>query len=785
MTENKVITPVTEQEDMRSVLEARLFKHLNAGKMTDFCILKCVAEKQEQLPPTMKLDDGKAYVTIMGSNLPVLENVSVRFYGKWVKSKNPKYKDLTFRAESWELLNPKTKNGMIAFLSGKIFPGVGKKTAESIYDLFGMNSLDELMEGNGWLKVKGITPEKLGACRDSYSRNKIYGTMVMELAPFGIGPASVAKLIEKYGDDVKTVIQKDPYRITEIKGIGFKQADAIARGYGVKLDSKKRVEYCGADVVRKACSTGNMYMDYGSFHAKLFEQLTADLGPEDVFNCETAETQLKDILSHPKDTGRLIIGMRDIMDPNAKGITCVYPASYNTDERDSARKLVELLKKPITGNKVTEVRAALDEYLKNSDKKLSEKQQAAVVRSLSSRVSIITGGPGTGKTTIVSAILYCYEKVFGGEETLMAPTGRAAGRMAESTGRKTSTIHSRLKLYEVNGKPAEPQPINSGLVIVDEVSMVDNRLLMQLLNAIDTANCHVIFVGDIDQLPSVGPGACLGEMIKSEVIPTSRLTEIFRQKGNGGAIIENAARVNHGNGDLEWDKNSFMFAPAASEDEAVKRVLDAYKWASTQYGSHEVALLSPLRKARAGHTCVADALNSVIQAEVNPAVAGKAECQLNGTTYRVGDRVMQWQNCETSANGDVGDIISIKLNRDGDITVKIKWDDGDTFEYDAVDMETIKLAYAISIHKSQGSEYACVIIPMLTCQDNMLFKRNLLYTGITRAKQTVVIIGDKNSIKQTSAKCETGKRNTLLSSRIRYEYKKAVDSGIIQPIATI
>ena len=766
-------------KDGRSVLEARLFKRVNAGRMTDYCIFRCITSDLQNVPASIKPTNGKAYVTVLGMNLPEIEGCLVRYYGKWEKPRDPKYKELQFKAESYDILTPDTEKGMIAFLSGKTFPGIGKKTAERILDMFGMSCLEHLEPGdNSWLKVKGVTIEKLGLCRDSYSRNKAYGAIVTKLAPYGISATAASKILKKFGAKALERVEEDPFCLIEVPGIGFKQADAVARGLGISLSSYKRICACTGDTIRKACATtGDMYMEYNDFLAALMKNLNAGLKPEQRVDISVVINNIKRMIEDKNDSSPSpIIGRRDTDAENPedrKKLKYIYLREYERAEYVSAQRLLQLKDSSISEDKVQQCREALDEYLSSSDKKLSKNQQAAVIRSLSSRISIITGGPGTGKTTIVSAILYCYEHVFGGEETLMAPTGRAAGRMSESTGRPTSTIHSRLRLYDIDGVHAEPQPISSGLVIIDETSMVDNLLLESLLTAIDTKACHVIFVGDIDQLPSVGVGACLGEMIKSGVIPTSRLTEIFRQKGNGGMIVDNAAKINRGDANLEWDNSSFMFCKAETEEKAIKRILDAYKYAVNKWGSHEVALLSPLRQAKSGHKCVADVLNGVIQGEVNPHEAGKPECTLHGITYRLGDRVMQWTNCETSANGDVGDVTSIKQDDDGNIKIEITWDNGKVHEYDNTDMETIKLAYAISIHKSQGSEYCSVIIPMLSCQDNFLFKRNLLYTGVTRAKKQIIIVGDKNAIAQTAAKTDTGMRKTMLAKRLQYNAEKA------------
>lgn len=762
-----------DMSDGRASVRAKLIKRLNSSQMTDFCIFRCVSTDVENLPMAVKVERGKATFTVTGVNLPEMENCNVVYFGKWVKSRNPKYPDLQFRAEAYEVEAPEDEAGLISFLKSKIFPGVGEKMAKAIVKEFGTSAIDVFEKNpNMWLRINGISDKKLGALVESYDQNKAYGEIVRFLAPYGVGAKTATKILNKYGEDAINKISQDPYDMMyKIKGIGFKQADRIARGLGVDLASYKRTEGCCIDILNRGCTqTGDMYMEIGPVITKLVSALNEGL--EEYYGDKGCVLSRKEIVQFVQDMikrGR-IVGRRDRTetDPEkAKRIKFLFPKEFDAAESASAQRLLQLKDSEISADKVSAVRSALEDYLRSSDKKLSQKQQDAVIRSLSSRISIITGGPGTGKTTIIAAILYCYDRVFGGEVTLMAPTGKAARRMSEATGRDATTIHSRLRLYEdESGQAGEPLRIESGLVIIDETSMVDNLLLKSMMTAIDTDNCHVIFVGDVDQLPSVGVGDCLAQMINSGVLPTSRLTEIFRQKGNGGTIVGNAAKINRGDGDLEYDQ-SFMFAQADTEEKAIERIVAAYKYAIKKYGSHEVALLCPLRRERGGHTCVADRLNAVIQDNVNPTIPGKAECKLNGVTYRVGDRVMQWQNGKTSSNGDVGDVVAIKKDADGIINVTISWDNGETVVCDEQDMETIQLAYAISIHKSQGSEYASVIIPMLTCQDNPLFKRNILYTGITRSKRECIIIGQKECIKMCAERSEIGARATLLAQRLQ------------------
>jgi len=294
------------------------------------------------------------------------------------------------------------------------------------------------------------------------------------------------------------------------------------------------------------------------------------------------------------------------------------------------------------------------------------------------------------------------------------------------------------------------------------------------MEAIVNIDTQVIFVGDIDQLPSVGVGAVLGEMINSNVIPTSRLTKTFRQKNGGGTIIEDAKKINTGKNDLEWD-DSFQFVKARNDAEASEIIMRLYRKEVETYGIENVALLCPLRGNQNGRiiTC-SDTMNERIQAVINPDAPEKVSARLHRRMYRVGDRVMQWQNTKESANGDIGEILDISQTENGAIKVTILWESGKKSELSNSDMESISLAYAMSIHKSQGSEYASVIIPMISDQFCPLFKRNLLYTGVTRAKKKVIIVGDKKCIDKTIALTDTNIRNSHLADRLIAYSKKAI-----------
>lgn len=742
-------------EVMQTQLVARFYKKLSKS-ISDWSAMLCTTSDISSLPAGINTEKGKAMVTVTGIGLPELEGCNVRFFGKWTNSKY----GIQLKADSYEILPPDNEKGLVSFLASDRFQGIGKKTAERIVSMYGMDTIEIIEKSpNKLLAVKGITPAKLGALVASYESVQTFSRLAVFLAPFGISGETVLKIHKKYGRDAILSIQDNPYLLQEISGIGFKTSDKIARGLGVALDSYMRIEGGIKDRLIALCDgTGNMYADVNDVYYATLNLLNEGIDPAPI-----TKEKFQSAINYMIERKKLVVRKeRD-----------VYLFEYDQAESSTSRKLLWLLSNPIDETTKKEIDKELDKYSKSSAIALSKKQEEAVRLSLKNRVSVITGGPGTGKSTITKAIIEVYKAVFGENITLMAPTGKASRRMAECTGLNASTIHSRLHIYD--GMENKPEQIDEGLIVVDEVSMVDGILLSQLTEAINNKDCHLILIGDIDQLPSVGPGAVLGEIIKSGVIPTTRLVEIFRQK-DGGIIVDNAIKINNGRYDLKYD-DDFVLIEAKNETEAKKIILDQYKKEVSLRGIDNVALLSPLRKTQSRFTCVSEELNKELQNATNPLINGKAYCKILNKEFRVGDKVMQWKNCETSSNGDVGEVVDIFEGTDG-VTVEIVWDNGNRINAKKEDLETIDLAYAMSIHKSQGSEYDCVIIPMISAQFSRLHKRNLFYTGVTRAKKKVIIVGDKQCIYKCIEQSDTNKRKTLLADRLVVNKERMGDSNV-------
>ena len=437
-------------------------------------------------------------------------------------------------------------------------------------------------------------------------------------------------------------------------------------------------------------------------------------------------------------------------------------SKYYHAEVNTAKTLLSLLKHPLDdGAELIEAASSYRAY------PLSDSQLSAVKRALSNRVSIITGGAGTGKTTIMNAIIRAYKKVCPQEEiTLLAPTGKASRRIFQSTGIESYTIHARLGINEASSTPSEY--LSGGLVMVDEFSMVDTLLFEKLAMALNS-NCHLVLIGDINQLPSVSAGACLKDMIDSGVIPTSYLTDIFRQ--NDGSIIDNSLKIVSKTTDLIYDSN-MMFVKVKDEQETIEQIKKIHKYYTEKDGIESIALITPLRSNQEGRfKCVADELNNIIQSETN---TSDVSYKFKGIEFKLNDRVMCWKNTSLVQNGDVGVITNIDLdNNEWQMEMTIEWENGNTTYYHKPDLENLTLAYAMTVHKSQGSEYQTVVVPILKQQKCRLFKNNLLYTAITRAKKRVIILCDDESVMDYMIHhSETNERHTLFKECLEKVYKE-------------
>lgn len=677
-------------------------------------------------------------VKAVGYCLPTADNLRYEIQGHW--SKNPKH-GVQYEVESYEEVIVPSKEGIIAYLSSGQIKGVGPKMAERIFDAFGLNTLNVLdHEPEKLLTISGISKTKLKKICDSYLANRGARDVVAFLAPHGITPNRAVQLYREYGNETMEIVKNHPYRLCEIAGIGFRSADQIAMNMGFAKVSAERVDEGLMFTLTEAEGKGHLCMEKKDF----------------------VKTAMK-ILDTPELTIDMVAN-RAARLVSAGRLSCYKGYVYRARTAETEQQLAERIHVVQRSSPYARF-SSLDQEINREEQKLGirldPEQRTAITTALQSPISVITGGPGTGKTSIQKAILDIYRRQNpGGRIVCCAPTGRAARRMEQSTGHPASTVHKALGLIAGDdGQYGEPESFDADLVLIDEVSMLDIYLAKHVLRSVPKG-CQLVLIGDADQLPSVGPGAVLSEIIKSDVIPVVRLDRVHRQNA-GSRIATNAKLIRHGNLSLEYGTD-FQFLDSSSIAESAEKIEKLYLQEIAKYGVDNVALLSPYRQKT--ETGVA-ALNERIRKDVNPQDPTKGEITLGKKTFRTGDKVMQIKNHEDVNNGDIGYITDIS-GIGNDAVVCIDFGDGRNVEYDASELNMLDLGYASTIHKSQGSEYQSVIIN-LQCAHSIMLVRPLIYTAITRAKKQVIIVGERRALCIAIKKQDTEKRGTQLAERLK------------------
>lgn len=677
-------------------------------------------------------------VKAVGYCLPTADNLRYEIQGHW--SKNPKH-GVQYEVESYEEVIVPSKEGIIAYLSSGQIKGIGPKMAERIFDAFGLNTLNVLdHEPEKLLTISGISKTKLKKICDSYLANRGARDVVAFLAPHGITPNRAVQLYREYGNETMEIVKNHPYRLCEIAGIGFRSADQIAMNMGFAKVSAERVDEGLMFTLTEAEGKGHLCMEKKDF----------------------VKTAMK-ILDTPELTIDMVAN-RAARLVSAGRLSCYKGYVYRARTAETEQQLAERIHVVQRSSPYARF-SSLDQEINREEQKLGirldPEQRTAITTALQSPISVITGGPGTGKTSIQKAILDIYRRQNpGGRIVCCAPTGRAARRMEQSTGHPASTVHKALGLIAGDdGQYGEPESFDADLVLIDEVSMLDIYLAKHVLRSVPKG-CQLVLIGDADQLPSVGPGAVLSEIIKSDVIPVVRLDRVHRQNA-GSRIATNAKLIRHGKLSLEYGTD-FQFLDSSSIAESAEKIEKLYLQEIAKYGVDNVALLSPYRQKT--ETGVA-ALNERIRKDVNPQDPTKGEITLGKKTFRTGDKVMQIKNHEDVNNGDIGYITDIS-GIGNDAVVCIDFGDGRNVEYDASELNMLDLGYASTIHKSQGSEYQSVIIN-LQCAHSIMLVRPLIYTAITRAKKQVIIVGERRALCIAIKKQDTEKRGTQLAERLK------------------
>lgn len=676
-------------------------------------------------------------VTIVGNLAALQVGEFVRAHGHWVTHKQF---GRQFAITHFESVLPRSVIGIQKYLGSGLVPGIGGKFAERIVAKFGDKTLEVIDQYSARLReVEGIGPERAKRIKEAWTAQKSIRDIMIFLQGHGIGSAHAAKIYKHYGENAMAVVRENPYQLAkDITGIGFKTADGIAANLGIAADAVHRLKAGVIYVLEEATGNGHVCLPHDVLVNTAAELLAAPAG--------SVENAVK-----------LLALARDVIpDSDHIYLAGMFRSECGVATRINDLRLGQVALPAIDADK------ALAWVQEKTGVGLAEAQREAVRTALTAKICVITGGPGVGKTTIVNSIV----RILRAKQCkvlLAAPTGRAAKRLSEATGAMATTIHRLLRYdpHEGGFTQNERRVLKGDIVIIDETSMLDIPLAYHLLKAVPH-NASLVFVGDVDQLPSVGPGNFLHDLIDSERVPVVRLTEIFRQARHS-QIITNAHRVNRG--------QMPELQPAATgdfffiEEEDPAKVVATIKTLCSEripqkFGLdplRDVQVLTPMHKG----ICGSENLNRELQAALNPT---GPHLQRFSRTYRVGDRVMQLRNNydKDVFNGDLGRVKRLDLI---DQRVIVEMDEREV-AYEFTDMDELVPAYAISVHKSQGNEYPAVIVPVLT-QHYVLLQRNLIYTAITRGKKLVILIGSQKALAIALRNHHTAARHSLLRQRLR------------------
>ena len=712
-------------------------------------------------------------ITIVGYLPFIVEGDSLKVIGNYVEHKEY---GTQFKVTTFEKIMPENVEALEKYLASGAIKGVGEATAKRIIKTFGEETINILKnEPKKLALVKGISEEKAQKISDDFVENQEMWKIVGFLEKFHIGAQNAKKVYEKLGVSSIEKIKEDPYLLVDIaKGVDFRQIDQMAIRIGITPDNNRRVQTGIKYGLIRSTNNGNSCV----LETNLIEYVQSLL---DV-NSETIEDNLIEL----KTKGEIVYELRENEE-------WVYLARFYETEQEIAYRLRKL-EQSKNIKEIKNIEAALKKIEKESEIELSEKQKEAIEEINKNNVLIITGGPGTGKTTIIKTRIDIYENR-GKKVILAAPTGRAAKKMTEATGKEASTLHRLLCIGKLDDDGIyqrhdefQGEPIDADVIVVDELSMVDMFVMNYLLKCVYQGT-KLVLVGDIDQLPSVGPGSVLKDLIESETIQTVHLDKIFRQAAKS-KIILNAHRVNKGEPflgkeDIEQETNQdFFYIKHKTQEEILKEVISLCTGRLEKFGNYDffqnIQILTPTKKGLLG----TKELNKELQAYLNPNLDGRPEKSNSGAIYRTGDRIMQIKNNydmtwdrenddgtteygEGIFNGEFGTITKIS---EKDKVVEVKFDDNKVAWYEFSELDQIEHSYAITIHKSQGSEFD-VVIMVAPVAAPMLLTRNLLYTGITRAKKLLIIIGTDNVVDYMIQNVDSKKRNTGLKQKIIEEFK--------------
>lgn len=765
-TNRKEEAPVDKQSSLDLFAEQGKFvkgKHLVTifhNEQNLYTVLRIRVEETNH-----EYEDKEAVIT--GYFPKIHEHETYIFFGDF--KDHPKF-GMQFQTKHFRKDIPQTKQGVAAYLSSEMFKGIGKKTAEKIVETLGENAISKILNQPSLLdSVPKLPPDKAKMLYDTLMEHQGLEQVMVALNQYGFGPQLSMRMYQTYKDETLDIIQKNPYKLVEdIEGIGFGRADELGYQLGIQGNHPDRIKAaCLYSLENESMQTGHVYVHVEDMLIQVKNLLEENKRDQIEF------TDISTEILKLEEEGKLVGEEKRVYLPSLyfaeKGlVTSIKKILEQTEYKDQFPESEFLL---ALGN--------LEERL---NVQYAPTQREAIQTALMSPMLILTGGPGTGKTTVIKGIVELYAELHGcslepknyhakGEPfpfLLAAPTGRAAKRMSESTGLPAVTIH---RLLGYNGTEAfdhdDASPLEGKILIVDETSMLDIWLANQLFKALPE-NIQVILVGDEDQLPSVGPGQVLKDLLKSEVVPTVRLTDIYRQ-AEGSSIIELAHDIKKGflppNVTLKQPDRSFIKCSTPQIPQVIEKV--ALNAKSKGYSAKDIQVLAPMYRGPAG----IDRLNVLLQEIFNPNPdATRKEITFGEVKYRIGDKVLQLVNQPESNvfNGDIGEIISIiyaKENTEKQDMVYISFE-GNEVEYTRQDLNQITHAYCCSVHKSQGSEFPIVILPITRSYFRML-RRNLIYTAITRSKQSLILCGEEEALRMGVERADEQSRQTTLSQKLQ------------------
>jgi exodeoxyribonuclease V alpha subunit len=701
---------------------------------------------------------------VVGPLLGAQIGESLRLTGRW--GSHPKY-GRQFQVDSYTTVLPATIQGIRRYLGSGLIKGIGPTMAERMVAHFGTEVLAIIDEQpDRLIEVHGLGPKRTQRIADAWEEQKAIKDVMVFLSDVGVSTSLAVRIYKRYAQESIPIVRAEPYRLaSEVWGIGFKTADTIARAVGIPHDSPQRIKAGLQYTLSEAAENGHCYLPQPELIREAVKIL--DVERDLIDPCLEELVREEGVVREPVPAH----------DPTAdESVAAVYLVAFHRAERSLAGGLVDLVnasEERLPAFAQVGWEKALGWLRRRTGQDLAPGQQEAVKLALTSKVAVLTGGPGCGKSFTVRSVVELATAKHA-RVVLVAPTGRAAKRLAELTGQEAFTVHRLLEL-QPGGEPRydRENPLAADLVVVDECSMMDVILANKLIKAVPEG-AHLLLVGDVDQLPSVGAGEVLRDLLASHVIPRVRLTQIFRQAQQSGIVI-NAHRVNHGQAPtLTGFPDFYWFACEPPEESGVHPaeqtatlVVDIVaRRIPAKFGldpHRDIQVLTPMHRGPAG----AGNLNALLQDALTPQHQDRPEKRYGGRVFRVGDKITQLRNNYTKGkagifNGTLGVITGLSLPEQ---TITVLTDEDEQIDYDFAELDELAHAYAITIHRSQGSEYPAVVIP-LTTSAWMMLQRNLLYTGITRAKQLIVLVGSRRALAQAVRTPGAGRRHTALTHRL-------------------